>query len=113
MSRTRAENRARRAGKTSGSLWEFENWATDRTEAHHVARKKYGDQLIDVPISAHREFTRRQIEEHPPDGDPTNPLERQGRLLLGLSDICECVADLLRLVGETLIRAAKDGAPPN
>jgi hypothetical protein len=112
MARARAEHRAKRAGKTSGSLWEFENWATDRTEAHHVARKKYGDELIDVPISMHRELTRRQMEEHPPDGpDPENPRERQGRLALGIADICECFADLLRLFGEALIRTAKDGAP--
>jgi hypothetical protein len=113
MARARAEWRAKRAGKASGSLWGFENWATDGTEGHHVARGRYGDQVIDVPISMHRELTRRQMEEHPPDGpDPENPLERQGRLALGLADICECVADLLRLIGETLIRAAKDGAPP-
>jgi len=112
MARQRAEWRARRAGKTSGTLWGFENWANDGTEAHHVARKKYGDQLIDVPVSMHRELTRRQMEEHPPDGpDPENPLERQGRLALGIADICECFADLLRLLGEALIRAAKDGAP--
>ena len=62
------------------------------------ARAKYGDQVIDVPISMHRELTRRQMEEHPPDGpDPANPLEREGRLRLGLADICECIADLLRL----------------
>jgi hypothetical protein len=111
MARARAERRAERAGKTSSSLWGFENWANEGTEGHHVARKKYGDQLIDVPTSMHRELTRRQMEEHPSDGpDPENPLERQGRLALGLADICEWVADLLRLVGETLIRAAKDGA---
>ena len=51
------------------------------------------------------------MEEHPPDGpDPENPLERQGRLALGVADICECIADLLRWLGERLIRAAKDGA---
>jgi hypothetical protein len=89
----------------------FENWGSEGTENHHVARKKYGDQLIDVPISMHRELTRRQMEEHPPDGpDPENPLERQGRLALGVADICECIADLLRLLGEALIRAANDGA---
>jgi hypothetical protein len=111
MARARAEWRAKRAGKTSSSPWGFENWPTDRTEGHHVARKKYGDQLVDVPISMHRELTRRQMEEHPPDGpDPENPQERQGRLALGVADICECIADLLRLVGEALIRAAKDGA---
>jgi hypothetical protein len=111
MARARAEWRAKRAGKSSSSPWGFENWANEGTEGHHVARKKYGDQLIDVPISLHRELTRRQMEEHPPDGpDPENPLEREGRLALGVADICECVADLLRLRGETLIRAAKNGA---
>jgi hypothetical protein len=110
--RAQAEWRAQRAGKISNSLWGFENWANEATEVHHVARKKYGDQLIDVPISMHRELTRRQMEEHPADGpDPENPLEQQGRLALGVADICECVADLLRLVGEAMIRAAKDGAP--
>src|ERR1700691_3373539 len=103
MARTRAENRARRAGKTSNSLWGFENWANDRTEGHHLARARYGDLVVHVPISMHRELTRRQMEEHPPDGvDPENPLEREGRLALGVADICECVADLLRLIGETL-----------
>jgi hypothetical protein len=111
MARARAERRAKRAGKMSSSLWGFENWANEGTEGHHLARKKYGDQLIDVPISMHRELTRRQIEEHPSDGpDPENPLERQGRLALGIADICECIADLLRSLGEALIRAAKDGA---
>ena len=110
--RAKAEWRAKRASKMSGSLWGFENWLTDCAEGHHVARKKYGDQLIDVPVSMHRELTRRQMEEHPSDGpDPENPLERQGRLALGVADICECIADLLRLSGETLIRAAKDGMP--
>ena len=110
MARARAEWRAKRAGKTSASLWGFENWASEAAEDHHIARAKYGDQVIPVPISMHRELTRRQMEEHPPDGEPTNPLERQGRLLLGLSDICECIADLLRWLGERLIRVAKDGA---
>jgi hypothetical protein len=111
MARARAEWRAKRAGKTSSSLWGFENWANEGTEAHHVARKKYGDQLIDVPVSMHRELTRRQMEERPPDGpDPENPLERQGRLALGAADTCECIADLLSFVGKVLIRAAKDGA---
>jgi hypothetical protein len=112
-SRTRAtaEWRAKLAGKTSSSLWGFENWANEGTELHHVARAKYGDLVIAVPISLHRELTRRQMEEHPSDGrDPKNPLERQGRFALGVADICECLADLLRLIGEALIRAAKDGA---
>jgi hypothetical protein len=62
----------------------FENWKSEATEGHHVARKKYGDQPIDVPISMHRELTRRQMEEHPPDGpDLENPLEPAGAAGLG------------------------------
>ncbi len=110
MARARADWRAKRAGKTSTSLWGFENWANEGTEGHHVARAKYGDQVIDVPISMHRELTRRQMEEHPTEGpDPTNPCEREGRLRLGLADICECISDLLRWHGERLFRAAKNG----
>jgi hypothetical protein len=67
------------------------------TELHHVARAKYGDLVIAVPISMHRELTRRQMEEHPEEGpDPTHPLERDRRLRFGLADICDCIADLLR-----------------
>jgi hypothetical protein len=112
MARARAEWRAKRAGKTSSTLWGFENWAKEGKESHHVARAKYGDHVIDVPISMHRELTRRQMEEHPEEGpDPNNPLEREGRWHLGMADICECQADLHRWRGETLIRAAKNGAP--
>jgi hypothetical protein len=97
MARARAEWRAKRAGKTSDSLWGFENWANEGTELHHVARAKYGDLVIAVPISMHRELTRRQMEEHPEEGpDPTHPLEQDRRLRLGLADICDCIADLLR-----------------
>jgi hypothetical protein len=111
MTRARAEWRAKLAGKTSSSVWGFENWANEATQRHHVAREKYGGQVIDVPTSMHPELTRRQMEEHPEEGpDPNNPLEREGRLHLGFADICECIADLLRWRGETLIRAAKDGA---
>jgi hypothetical protein len=111
MARARAEWRAKCAGKTSSSPWGFENWTNEGTESHHVAREKYGDIVLDVPVSMHRELTRRQMEEHPQDGpDPANPYEREGRLRLGLADICECIADLLRWSGEALIRAAKDGA---
>ena len=42
--------------------------------------KKYGDLTHRrADVSMHRELTRRQMEEHPPDGpDPENPLERKG-----------------------------------
>lgn len=111
MARARAKWSAKRTGKTSCSVWGFENWPSEGTEGHHVARAKYNDLVLHVPVSMHRELTRRQTEEHPEEGpDPSNPYEREGRLLLGLADICECIADLLRWSGEALIRAAKGGA---
>jgi len=56
----------------------------------------------------HRELTRRQMEEHPAEvPDPSNSLERQGRVFLGLADILECLADALRWIGESLIENAK------
>jgi hypothetical protein len=88
MSRARAERRLTLTG--GGSLWGFENWSSEGKEDHHVARKKYGDATILVPISMHRELTRRQMEEYPAEGpDPNNPLEREGRLCLGWADILD------------------------
>ena len=110
MARARAEWRAKRARKTSNSLWGFENWVNEGTEGHHVACKKYGDQLIDVPISMHQELTRRQMEEHPPEGpDPDNPVERQGRVHLGLRDLHAGLADGHGLIAERMIQAARRG----
>jgi hypothetical protein len=107
-SRARAEWRLKRNG--GASLWGFENWTNEGQEDHHIARKKYGDATMRVPISMHHELTRRQMEEHPPEGpDPTNPLEREGRLCLGWADILECLADLFRVIGEYRIKAAKHG----
>lgn len=109
MSRARAEWRAKRTGKSFHSLWGFENWDNEGKEVHHIAREKFGAATMPVPISMHQELTRRQMEEHPPEGtDPSNPLEREGRLYLGLSDLLECLADLLRHIGERLIGAAKE-----
>jgi hypothetical protein len=109
MVRQRAKWRAGKRGKPFG--WCFENWPGEPTEGHHLAREKYGDFVLDVPISMHRELTRRQFEEHPQEGlDPDNPRERLGRMLLGMADIYECAADLHREMGEQLIRAAKGGS---
>jgi hypothetical protein len=108
MSRARAKWRTK--VKADTSLWGFENWANEGKEVHHIAREKYGDATMPVPISMHRELTRRQMEEHPAEGsDPTNPLEREGRLCLGWADILECLADLFRVIGEYWIKAAKCG----
>jgi hypothetical protein len=109
MSRARAEWRAKKKGKAS--LWDFESWANEGKEVHHIARKKYGDATMPVPITMHQKLTRRQMEEHPAEGpNPANPLESEGRLCLGWADFLECLADLFRVIGEYLIEAAKRGA---
>jgi hypothetical protein len=65
--------------------------------------------MILIPVSMHRELTRRQMEEHPPEGrDPDDSMEIQGRVFLGLADILEGLADALRWIGERLIEAAKN-----
>ncbi len=110
FSREEARRKAQRRGRVSECLWDFEWWALDDSEGHHLARAKYGDDVLPVPYSMHQELTRRQMEEHPPEGpDPTNPLERLGRLFLGITDMLECLADFLRKVGERLIAAAATG----
>jgi hypothetical protein len=77
---------------------------------HHIAREKYGEASIPLGIATHREMTRRQMEEHPPDGpDPDNPIERMGRFLLGAADLLECIVDELRGVAEFLIELAAMG----
>ena len=110
ISRAQAQWRAKQKGKTT-SLWGFENWASEGKEDHHIAREKYGDAIMPVPISMHRELTRRQMEEHPPGGpDPSNPLERRGRLGLGLVDILRCIADGVQQISYEHIEAAGGGA---
>jgi hypothetical protein len=110
MSRARAEWRAKRQGKKTASLWGFENWGREGTEGHHVGRGKFSDLLIDVPRSMHPELTRRQMEEHPPEGpDPNNPLERRGRVHAGLVDMHEALADGHRLARDCFLEAAKRG----
>jgi|GEM_PF-3470084 len=109
MCRARALWRAHRKGEKLSSLWSFENWANEGTEDHHIARAKHGEALIPLPVSMHRELTRRQMEEHPPEASDSD-MERKGRLALGIADIAECLADAIREIGENLIDQAKSGA---
>jgi hypothetical protein len=81
-----------------------------RPEVHHISREKYGELSIPLSVSTHREMTRRQMEEHPPDGaNPDNPVERAARFLLGAADLLECIVDELRRVAEFLISLAASG----
>jgi hypothetical protein len=110
VSRQRALWRAKRKSQELTSLWGFEHWDERATEEHHIGRRKFSDDTIVIPKAMHPELTRRQIEEHPPDGpDPDNPVEQQGRLQLGLSDLHAALADGHELVAERMIKAAGRG----
>lgn len=79
-------------------------------EVHHIARGKYGEASIPLSISTHREMTRRQMEEHPPEGpDPENPIERMARFLLGAADLLESIVDEMRRIAEFLVAMAAKG----
>jgi hypothetical protein len=110
MSRQRALWRAKRKGQNLTSLWDFEHWGDGVTEEHHIARRKFGNGLVTVPRAMHPELTRRQMEEHPLEGpDPDNPVERLGRVHLGLADLHAALLDGHGLVAERLIEAARRG----
>jgi hypothetical protein len=73
-------------------------------EVHHISRAKYGELLIPLSEESHQEMTRRQMEEHPPDGpDPDDPIEQMARFLLGAADLMESIVDMMRRVAEFLI----------
>ena len=98
---------AERKGRKLTSPWDFDCWAERATEEHHIGRRKFSDDVITVPRAMHLELTRRQMEEHLPEGpDPDNPLERQGRLLLGLCDLHAALSDGYRLIAERMLEAA-------
>ena len=110
--RAQAEWRAKRTGKTSSSLWGFENWGDGQTQEHHPGRRKIQSERdrSTIPRAMHPELTRRGEEEHPPLGaDPRNRLERQGRLFLGWSDMFEALADACRWIGESMLAAVDAG----
>jgi hypothetical protein len=81
-----------------------------KAEVHHVSREIYGEGSIPLSPETHREMTRRQMEEHPPEGpDPENPIERMGRFLLGAADLLEGIVDEMRRVAVILIALAATG----
>jgi hypothetical protein len=112
MARARAEWRAKRAGKASSSLWEFENWSDGRTQEHHPGRRMFSkEETITIPAAMHPELTRRGEEEHPPLGvDPNNRLEREARLHLGWSDMHAALSDAHRWIGESMFAAIDAGS---
>jgi hypothetical protein len=111
MSRQRALRRGRRRGGRAADLWHVPHWDDGPTEEHHPGRRKFSnEEIITIPIGMHLELTRRGEEEHPPLGaDPDNPLERQGRLHLGLSDMHAALSDAHRLIGEAQLAALAAG----
>jgi hypothetical protein len=107
MSRQRALWRAKRKSQKLTSPWDFEQWGDPATEERHIGRRKFSDDTIVIPKAMHPELTRRQMEEHPPEGrDPDNPVEQEGRVHLGLTDLYAALSDGHRLITERMLEAA-------
>ena len=50
------------------------------------------------------------MEEHPPEGpDPDNPVEKEGRVHLGLCDLHAALSDGHRLIAERMLEVARRG----
>lgn len=80
----------------------------DQAEVHHIARGKYGEASIPLSVASHREMTRRQMEEHPPEGpDPENPIERMARFQFSAADLMESIVDQMRADAEFMIAQTK------
>ena len=110
MSRQRALWRAKRKGRNLASSWDFEHWGDSATEEHHIGRRKFSEETIMIPRAPHPELTRRQMEEHPPEGqDIDNPVEQEGRVHLGLSDLHAALSDGHRLVAERMLETSGRG----
>jgi hypothetical protein len=110
MSGQRALRHAERKGQKLKPLWGFDHWGDRATEEHHIGRRKFSDKMITIPSAMHPELTRRQMEEHPPEGrDADNPVEQEGRVYLGLSDLHAALSDGYRLIGERMLGAAGRG----
>jgi hypothetical protein len=110
MSRQRALWRAKRKGQKPTSLWDWGHWGDGNTQEHHIARRKFTDDVITVPRAMHPELTRRQMEEHPPEGrDPDSPVEQEGRVHIGLSDLHAALSDGHRLIAERMLEAVGRG----
>jgi hypothetical protein len=112
MARARAEWRAKRAGKTSRSLWGFERWGDEPTQEHHPGRRKFSpEETITIPAAMHPELTRRGEEEHPPLGSgASNQLEREARLHRGWSDMHAVLSDAHRLISDNMFIAVGAGS---
>jgi len=76
-------------------------------EFHHLAGQKFGEEGTVVCRNCHRRLSDPQ-KNHPSALTDSQPvlLERVGHFLLGLSDLFEMLANMMRMYGGQLIEAA-------
>lgn len=77
-------------------------------ELHHIAGRKYEDDLAIVCRNCHRKLSDEQ-KDHPKqlEKPPTN-LECIGHMLLGVADLFALLVEKLREYGKFLIETAKE-----
>ena len=78
-----------------------EDWIV--LELHHVAGRKFSDEMVILCANCHRKASDLQ-KDHPPINDnPPNPAECRGRLLLGLADLNTLLSECLSREGRSSI----------
>jgi len=75
-------------------------------EKHHIAGKRYSDEIVLECKNCHAKLTALQKGHPPPTDDNPSLEEIIGRFLLGLADFFELLVDTLRKFGEYLIEQA-------
>lgn len=109
----RREQRYRRLGTHDPKCF-FCNETDPRClEQHHLAGKKYGDELVTVCRNHHRKLSDDQLD-HAPELKPSPESKDAviGHFLHGLCDFLLMVVERLREFADFLIREASSAAVP-
>lgn len=77
-------------------------------ELHHIAGRKYHEDLSIVCRNCHRKLTDQQLDHVPPDFTETSgDAATVGHYLLGLCDLLAMIIETLREFGKSLIDESK------
>ena len=84
-----------------------------RLDEHHYGRQELNPETIIACRDCHDHFRRTEQFEHPPLlKGPKSPEEKEGRMLLGLSDILEVVAYQVRRIALKKLNPAEIESGP-
>jgi DNA-directed RNA polymerase subunit RPC12/RpoP len=80
-------------------------------ELHHIAGRKFADDLVPVCRNCHRKLSDMQRDHPRPIGDDPHWMERAGHLLLGLADLLLLAVEKLKTLALLLLDKARSTQP--